>query len=338
MSVEEQNSDFQDAVELVFGPPPEATAPSEERGTPETDIKKEPKVTDENEEKAKIEALKHAEIERWKFRKREREAQRIREIQEKERILAERESKLKEVEPDLEKARKLREYVNSPTKLLELADSDPKEFLEKLANENEPDALIERIRNEFRSEIEGYKKELESIRKAQEEREIRAQRQQHELMVKQAQDAFVESVAKEVEKYPFLTDEFTPDEIAQRGYNVVQEFVQKFGAQYGREPYQDEMPSDSEVAEYLEAQAKSRYESKQAWRQRIGKAAPQSVDFRPGDKQPKPTVKADVPRTLTSRAASSKTVKPKEWTQEGADEESLAYLTEALKKLNSSAG
>jgi electron transport complex protein RnfC len=212
----------------------------------------------------------------------------------------------------------------SPSKLMELAELEPKAFLESLANEHEPQAIAQRVRTEVQSEVEALRKQVAELQASREQEVAALKAQQAEAQVESAQRVFLDHVATQADAYPNRVEEYTPSEIAKEALAVARKHGQDYFTRFG------EWPDDSVIAEYLEGQAKARAEERAAWRGRIGKPAPQpGKGDSSGETRSRPTVRADSPRTLTSRAASAKATPAREWSQEDADAEALRILESA---------
>ncbi len=231
-----------------------------------------------------------------------------------------------EVAEQLKTVEALKAAKLSPSKALELLGMSPKEFLESLATEHEPSAVAARAVSATQSETEKLAAEVQALR-AEREHERRAIAQQQMMQSSyQAQEAFLEHVVSKAVEYPHLTEEFTPEEIQERGWQVATKHAGAYFKKFG------EYPDDSVIADFLETEAKARAEKRTAWRQRIGqKALTPSAGKTPGDLQVAQPATGPSPRTLTSRTASEKATAAKPWSQEWADEESLRILQAALK-------
>lgn len=251
----------------------------------------------------------------------------IRAAQERDRIKAER-AEIERMRAEVSELAKVAEQAKlaktSPSKLLELAGLDPKSFLEALATETEPASVAKRVASESLSEVEKLKAELAAERDAmRREREAltAAQRERH---LREAQatttQQFVNHVAESAEKYPHLVAEFTPEEIAERGWSVAMQHAEAYKARFG------DYPDDEVIAEFLEQQAKERAEKRNAWRERIGQRATPPSKGKPGDAGAGQSVKANVPRTLTNGAASQKSTAPKDWSEKDAIEEAKRII------------
>lgn len=320
---------LEEAARAVWGEPDEPEKADEEpakaeerdekgRFKPKADVPKadeEPKADEKPEDPrvaARINAAKRAELraaqERAEIQRERAELQRIRD----------------EVAQFQRLAEQIKAAKSSPTKLLELAEQDPKAFLESLATEHEPQAIAQRVKTEVQTEVEALKAQIAELRAAREAEQAAIQRQQAEAQIQKAQQTFIDHVAERADAYPNLVEEFTPEEIAREALAVAQKHGQDYFARFGV------YPDDEVIAEHLESQAKARAEQRAAWRSRIGKPAltPSKGDSS-GDTRSRPAVKADSPRTLTSRAASVKATPPREWSQEEADAEALRILESA---------
>ena len=214
----------------------------------------------------------------------------------------------------------------SPSKLMELMEVQPKDFLETLAREHEPELVAQRVALELRQELEATRKQIADLQAERADERRRNERQRADMEVSGAQKAFLDLVSSSADKYPHLVDEYTPDEIASQALALAEKHGQDYFARFGV------YPDDEVIAEELERQATVRAESRSAWRQRIGKAAHESgKGDSVGETAQRPAVKAEGPRTLTARAASVKATPPKVWSQEEADAESLRILESAFR-------
>lgn len=309
-----------EAAKAVFG---EAEAPTEPaKATEEPPKAAEPEKPTEEPKDPKEERI----AARWnQARKQElRIAQERAELRKMEEAIAKQRA---ELEPLVKLAEQVKTAKASPTRLLELSGLAPKDFLESLANEHEPQAIAERVKAETSSELEALRKQVAELLDRDRQRESALQRQHIESQVQEAQKAFIDHVAESADKYPHLAEEFTPAEMAREALAVAEKHGQDYYARFGV------YPDDEVIAEFLEGQAKARAEERAAWRQRIGKPAlvPSKGDSS-GEIGKRPTVKADSPRTLTSRAASTKATPPREWSQDEADAEALRILQAAMSK------
>lgn len=295
---------------------PKAEAHEEKAAKPKLD--EEPKADEKAEDprvSARINAAKRAELRAAQERA---ELQRVREDIERQKAELAQFAKL---------AEQIKAAKGSPSRLLELAEQDPKSFLESLATEHEPQAIAQRVRSEVQTEVEALRQQVAELKAAREAETAAQKRQQVEAQIQQAQQSFIEHIAERAETYPNLVEEFTPDEIAREALAVAEKHGQDYYARFGV------YPDDEVIAEFLEDRAKARAESRAAWRSRIGKSAPApSKGDSSGDARSRPTVKADSPRTLTSRAASTKATPPRDWSQEEADAEALRILDAAFSK------
>ncbi len=219
----------------------------------------------------------------------------------------------------------------SPSKLLELAKKSPREFIEALANENEPEEVAKRAMAGTQTEVQRLATELASLR-AERAAEVQAKRHAEIQQGTQAAGAdFVEFVAANVDKYPALVEAWTPAEFVREGFACLDEVVGKsksgqpitrldaFLADSGGVP-----PTNDDIAEFLEHRARPKFEARSAWRERIGKSAPNpSQGLSANQGQP---VTAAKPRTLTNGASATNASAPKPWSQADADAESIRII------------
>lgn len=219
----------------------------------------------------------------------------------------------------------LREAKLSPSKALELLGMSPKEFLESLATEHEPEAVAKRAMGTALSETEKLRAELAEVKKLLEDKDKSVQRQEIETRSLKAQEAFFEHVTTQAEKYVHTVEEFTPTEIVQKGWALAAEYAQPYFEKFGV------YPDDDVIAEELERQAKARADERTAWRARNGKSAPTPSQGTSEQLRATQPGKGPSPRTLTSRAASEKATVTAKWSQQQADEESLRVLQQALR-------
>jgi len=321
---------LQEAAALVFGPPDEPEAAPEDDKPEGRDDKGrfvgKPEPAKEPEKPA--EPAKPAEDEKVAARINAAKRAELRAAQERAELTRARDEIAKqraEFEPLLKLAEQVKHAKASPTRLLELSGLSPKEFLESLANEHDPSQVAERVKAETSSELDVLRKEIADLKAARDQEQARAHRARLDTQVIEAQKAFVDHVAESAEKYPHLVEEFTPDEMSREALAVAQNHGQDYFARFGV------YPDDEVIAEHLEEVAKARAESRAAWRQRIGKPAHEpSKGDSSGETGKRPAVKAEGPRTLTSRAASAKATPPREWSQEEADAEALRILESAF--------
>lgn len=214
----------------------------------------------------------------------------------------------------------------SPSKALELLGMSPKEFLETLATEDEPEAHAKRASAGMQTELQKIQAELQAL-KDERANEVRRARHAEAQQATQVEgDAFVEHVAEHAEKYPALVEAWTPAEFVREGFACLEEVI---GRTHAGKPItrleafmaeQGHPPSNEDIAEFLEHRAQPAFKARSAWRERIGKSAPipsQGASANQG--QP---VTAAKPRTLTNGASSTNASAPKPWSQRDADEES----------------
>lgn len=248
---------------------------------------------------------------------------------------AEQEALAKEraaLQAEKELAEKIRAAKDSPSELLALTGLEPKEFLEKLATEHEPQQLVARVVAAERAAREELAKKLEALEAAREQDARSFRAREIETSVQRAGDAFVNFVNNEAEKYPHILDEFAPDEAVRVALSALEETVgyDENGRPVSRsEAYRQrfgDYPDDAAIAEYLDHLAQERASKKSAWRARNGQSATHPSQGKPGENAIGRSVKAATPRTLTNGTASQKATAPKEWSQEDADQESLRIL------------
>lgn len=214
----------------------------------------------------------------------------------------------------------------SPSKLLELAKKSPKEFLEALASEHEPEAVAARAMQGTQSEVQKLQARIDAMEAADRAREQRAKHAEIQQLTQVEGEAFVDHIATNVEKYPSLVEVWTPAEFVREGFKCLEEVIGRTAA--GRpitrleafEAEQGHPPSNDDIAEFLEHRAQPISQARSAWRERIGKSAPNPSQGTPANQgQP---VTAAKPRTLTNGASSTNASAPKPWSQQDADEES----------------
>lgn len=238
---------------------------------------------------------------------------------------AELEKRRAEVEEQAKVVDALREAKLSPSKALEILGMSPKEFLETLANEHEPEVVAKRAMSSALTETEKLRVELAELKRAMAEREREQQNATVEAGAAQAKEAFLEHVSSKAEAYPHTVEEFTPEEIVSLGWKLASEHARPYFERFGV------YPDDEVIAEELERQAKQRAEQRTAWRSRIGGNANQPSKGTTGQQRATQSGTGPSPRTLTSRLASEKATAAPKWSQEQADEESLRILNAALK-------
>lgn len=218
----------------------------------------------------------------------------------------------------------------SPSKALELLGMSPKEFLESLATEHEPEAVAKRATVGVQSEVQKLQSRIDAMEaERRQERQTAAHRETQDATQREG-EAFAEEVASNAEKYPALCETWTPDQFVGEALRCLEEPVAKTrdGRSVSRlEWFQSEqgrIPSNEEIAEFLEQRAQPEFQKRSAWRERIGKSAPvpsQGVSAIQG--QP---VMAAKPRTLTNGASAINASAPKAWSQSDADAESVRIL------------
>ncbi len=227
----------------------------------------------------------------------------------------------------------------SPSKALEILGMSPKEFLESLATEHEPEAVAARAMLGTQTEVQKLQAKLDAMEARDAEREKAARERTLQAETEQASSGFLDFVASNAAKYPTLVEELTPSEIVREGFACLDEVVGKddMGKPVTRlQAFQAEhdgnAPTDEEIAEFLEYRAQPRAKARSEWRTRIGQRAPEASEAKPtGVQQASQPDQGTSPRTLTSRAASEKASAPPKWSQEQADEESLRILNASFK-------
>ena len=223
----------------------------------------------------------------------------------------------------------------SPSRALELLGMSPKEFLESLATEHEPEAIAKR---EVRDQLAKTQPEVErlamELRALKDERAAEVQARRHaEIQTAYTTEgnAFVEHVAANAEKYPALVESMTPQQFVDAGFACLEEPVGKtkggkvitrldaFMADSDGVP-----PTNDDIAEFLEHRAQPVFQARNAWRERLGKSAPiPSQGSSAIQGQP---VTAAKPRTLTNGASATNASAPKPWSQADADAESVRLI------------
>lgn len=305
-----------EVVAKVFGTEMPAKAEPESESTDDKAPAEEPVKEPEPERttaSARIIAAKRADL---------RAAQARAELAAQKADIEKQRSELKE---QAELVAQLREAKLSPSKALELLGMSPKDFLESLATEHEPEAVAKRAMGTALTETEKLRAELAELKQALSERDQGAQRQEIETRSIKAQEAFFDHVTTQTEKYVHTVEEFTPTEIVQKGWALAAEYAQPYYEKFGV------YPDDEVIAEELERQAKARAYERTAWRARSGKSEPTPSQGTPEQLRATQPGKGPSPRTLTSRAASEKATVSTKWSQQQADEESLRILQQALK-------
>lgn len=217
----------------------------------------------------------------------------------------------------------------SPSKLLELAKKSPKEFLEALANEHEPEAVAARAISGTQTEVQKLQARIDAMEaeRVAEARAVQWRAMEQEGVQMQAQ--FLDHVAKSGEKYPNTLEEFTPREIVAKGWELANKHAAAYHAKFGV------YPDDEVIADELERQATARAAERResAWRERIGKSAPipsQGTSAIQG--QP---VTAAKPRTLTNGASATNASAPR---AELTDAEARAESIRLIEQLHASRG
>lgn len=251
---------------------------------------------------------------------------------ERQRIEAEREA-VKELAALAEKAKLAK---TSPSKLLELSGMTPKDFLQSLATENEPEHVARRVAEETKSETQQLREKLERLEK---ERQLEAERAKQAEIQREfvnEQRGFVEMVSTRAEEFPHmqtlterrilgLVDETLARVVGRDEHGRPITELEAFIAESG------EPPTNEQIAAYIEQQlAAEADETLSARRARYGMNAPKPSGTT-GESKPTPQDSRGLsPRTLPARAASSRAAPKRELTQAEMDEESLAIMRAAL--------
>lgn len=303
---------FEDVAAQVFGTDAPAEAPKEE---PAKAAPEEPKPDPVAEKvAARIEIAKKVELRAAAAREEVRAAR------------AEVDAKRAELDEMAKSVETFKAAKLSPSKALELLGMSPKEFLESLATEHEPSAIAARASQGAMGEVEKLRAELRAMQDAARDRDHQARVQENDSNYNAATAQFLEFVDTTPDKYPHLTAEYTPSELAQVARAAAEKHAPAYIAKFG------EAPSDEILADYLEEQAAARVAALAERRARIGQKAQQpSQGVTSGVQSASQPDQGPSPRTLTSRAASEKAAVPPKWSQEAADEESLRILNAALK-------
>ncbi len=227
----------------------------------------------------------------------------------------------------------------SPSKALELLGMSPKEFLETLATEHEPESIAKREVSGALTEVQKLQARIDAMEAAEQDRQRQARMREADAQAQQAGSGFLEFIAGNADQFPSLVEIMGPKEIVDAAFALLHTPISKDSAgrsitlldQYVAD-HNGEYPPDEEIAELLEQRAKPKAQARSEWRARIGKnapaaaiAAPPSVDVRATQMDRGPS-----PRTLTSRAASERAAQPHGWSQEWADQESLRIIKAAF--------
>lgn len=266
-----------------------------------------------------------------------RAAQQRREIEDQRKALEAERAAVKELAQLAEQAKAAK---MSPSKLLELSGLSPKEFLETLATEHEPDKVAERATQGVKSELDKLREEVETLRKEREAEAQRAEQAKVEAAIRENEQQFVNLVLEKGDGLPHLQN-LTERALVRRAFEALNETVghddkgkpitrnEAFFAQH------DRFPTDDEIAEFLEHQlAEEAAETLSARRARLANAATKASEAGTmGETRAAPQdSRGQSPRTLTARAAATRPTPKKEMTQEEMDEESLKILRAAVRK------
>ena len=306
----------------TFGPDavmPESASAAESAPKDEP-AKEEPKVSDRI--AAAMKAEKRAQQERENLRLKEKE-------------ISDRESALKPTAEDI------RLFEEDPAKFIAKKGWTQKqvgEFLDKLAGNVQPEAVNEKKLTEQDQRIKELEDKLAAKEHAEESAKLSAQHQQAQ---EEAGKVFIEHIVSAVDKYPHLTEVYANDaEVVAAGFAVLTQIigrdrdgkpvsrVQAFEAQHGRGP------TDQELAEHLDSLAKAKIEARTTASWRKGVTTNQARQAASGESKEVPPVKGTSPRTLSRADTSQRAAAPRnaDWSQEKADEESLAIFSKAMKR------
>lgn len=318
---------YEDAAKAVWGEgatpaPAEAEKPAEAK--PEAaEAPAEPEAPKQDERvAARIAVAKRAEL---------------RAAQERAELKAQRDALAKE-RADIEaKAARFKLLEEDPVKAFEELKLDPKAFLERLANEQDPTSIVAKKMAALEAEVTSLREERRKEIETAKERETR---QAQEAAWSEASQTFVQFVEQTADKYPHLVNEFTEGEAVAEAEKILTEVVgysddgspvtavEAYFNQFGQ------YPDNDVIAEELDKRAKARVEARQksVWRKQAT-AAPASQAISPGDpnRAAQTVNKGSSPRTLTPRAASEKASSSNGWSQEWADQESLRLLQGAIR-------
>ncbi len=226
----------------------------------------------------------------------------------------------------------------SPSKLLELYGKSPKEFLESLANEHEPEAVAKRAAAGTITEVQKLQARIDAMEAADRQRVAQQEHAEVQRATQESGDEFTEHVAANAEKYPALVETMTPAEFVHAAFAALDAVVGKDASgrpvtrlQAYRTEHDGQVPTHDEIAEFLEYEAQPRLKARGEWRARYGQKAQPPSEGTHGQAVATPTDPGPGPRTLTSRDASIKASAPKPWSQDAADEESLKILRAAMR-------
>lgn len=304
-----------EAIKLIEARASEAEPADENASAPDAStadsVPEAPKPAEESEDPRVAKRIAAAlKAERRAEQRREEQAAKEAKLVEREREL---DARLKELEARAETFRLLE---TDPVQAFDKLKLDPKTFLERLAGEHDPSKVIERQIASEREARLALEKRLEEERAARQQSEREAMRAQQEahvrVAVQTASAAFIGMLEQNAEKYPYLADEYTPEEITDRALAVASQHGEAYKREFG------EYPDDEVIADYLEAEARKRAEARSAWRSRLMKTP------EPG----KGTASASAlkPRTLTNGAASTKATAPKPWSEKDARDEAMKII------------
>lgn len=217
------------------------------------------------------------------------------------------------LEEDKKLAAEAKAAKASPSKLLELSGLKPKEFLEALATEHEPDKVAERVANGVKTEVDKLREQLAKVEKERAEEKHALERARHEHATRETEKAFVSMVEEAPEAYPRMQS-LTERQITRLTYEALNEVIGRDGdgkPVTRNEAFfaeHDRFPTDEEIAGHIEERLTADAdETLAARRARQGNAAtkPRQGMVTTGETREAPTdSRGQVPRTLTARAAS----------------------------------
>ncbi len=249
--------------------------------------------------------------------------------EERKAIAAEREATAKEREAIAKERAEVAEHAKaaealkaaklSPSKALELLGMTPKEFLEVLAGEHEPQAIAARAAQGAQTDVQKLQARIDAMEAEAKHREIEIARRTVASNYDAATEAFLAHVDASTEKYPHLIAEHTPAEIASLARQTAEQHAEAYRARF------NVYPDDEVIAEHLESQAKARAEALAERRARFATHASPPLSQSTAAVQGLPN-QAAKPRTLTNGASATRASAPKAWSQADADAESIRLI------------
>ena len=208
--------------------------------------------------------------------------------------------------------------------LTELGHQTP-ELLRRVIAEGTPEAaaraeaeLVRREAAEARAEVKALREKLEA------ESNQRAEAEQAARLTS-AVNVFVDHVAKNADNYPHLVEAYTPEEIGQKGVELVRAYGRTYLQKTGY------VLDDDVIAKHLEKVAAERAAKHSEWRQKVRGGSSSQGQRENASGSGGQTVRPGTPRTLTNGQASMKASPSKAWTQDDADAASLQILEKALR-------